>query len=692
MVDLIRWEHGADGVVVLTIDDPARSANTMHTRFFDALVATVDRLVAERERVTGVILTSAKPTFVAGGDLTEMHATTAADAPAVFASVERVKAALRRLETLGRPVVAAINGAALGGGLEIALACHHRIVLDGPSTRIGLPEVTLGLLPGGGGVVRTVRMLGLTEALDQVLLSGHRYRPAEAARLGLVDEVVATRDELLTRARAWIAANPSPAQPWDRAGYVIPGDPPDLPALPARLRRDLRGANYPAPRAILAAAVEGAQVGVDAAGTIETRYLVELMVGQESKNLIQARFFDLRHVRSGAGPVAHRARRVLVLGAGLMGAGIAYTCAKAGLEVVLKDVTLDAARRGKAYAERLVAKGRGDASLLDRITPTGSAADGAGADLVIEAVFEDPALKRAVLAEVERLVAPDAVLATNTSTLPVTGLAAGVRRPADFVGLHFFSPVERMELLEVIAGEQTSDATLARALDIARQLGKTPIVVNDSRGFFTSRVIIRYLEEAAAMLAEGVSPASIEQAGLQAGYPVPPLQLLDELALPLIRRIRQEAGATFHVSATVIDRMIDEFGRPGRSGGAGFYSYRSTGGRTGLWSGLSAFARPGAVRPPIEDLRERLLFVEAIDSVRCLDEGVLRSVPDANVGSILGIGFPAWTGGVLQYINQYPGGPAGFVARAGELAGRYGPRLTPPESLVARAAAGERYR
>ncbi|WP_238009404.1 3-hydroxyacyl-CoA dehydrogenase NAD-binding domain-containing protein [Dactylosporangium sp. AC04546] len=689
MVDLIRWEHGTDGVVVLTIDDPAQSANTMHARFFDALVATVDRLVAEREQITGVILTSAKPTFVAGGDLTEMRTTTAADAPAVFASVERVKAALRRLETLGRPVVAAINGAALGGGLEIALACHHRIVLDGPSTRVGLPEVTLGLLPGGGGIVRTVRMLGLTTALDQVLLSGRRYRPDEAARLGLVDEVVATRDELLTRARAWIAANPSPAQPWDRAGYALPGGLPDLPALPARLHRDLRGANYPAPRAILAAAVEGAQVGVDTAGTIETRYLVELMIGQESKNLIQARFFDLRRVRSGVGPASHRAHRVLVLGAGLMGAGIAYTCAHAGLEVVLKDVTLDAARRGKAYAERLVAKGRGDASLLDRITPTGSAADGAGADLVIEAVFEDPALKRAVFAEVERIVAPDAVLATNTSTLPVTGLAAGDHR---FVGLHFFSPVERMELLEVIVGEKTSDATLARALGIARQLGKTPIVVNDSRGFFTSRVIIRYLEEAAAMLAEGVSPSSIEQAGLQAGYPVPPLQLLDELALPLIRRIRQEAGAAFHVSATVIDRMIDEFRRPGRSGGAGFYSYHSTGRRAGLWSGLAAFGRPGALLPPIEDLRERLLFVEALDSVRCLDEGVLRSVPDANVGSILGIGFPAWTGGVLQYINQYPGGPAGFVARAEELAGRYGPRLTPPESLVARAAAGELYR
>ncbi|MET9972560.1 3-hydroxyacyl-CoA dehydrogenase family protein, partial [Streptomyces sp. NPDC006356] len=473
----------------------------------------------------------------------------------------------------------------------------------------------------------------------------------------------------------------------------------------------LKGANMPAPRNILAAAVESAQVDLDAGLRIETAYLVELMTGQVAKNMMQAFFYDMQHIGSGgsrpAGYPPHSARKVGVIGAGMMGAGIAYSCARGGLRVVLKDVSYDAARRGREYSEKLLAKAvaRGRTSreeadeILARITPTDDSSDLAGCDLVIEAVFEDPALKHRVFGEIEDAVAPGAVLGSNTSTLPITALAEGVSRPEDFIGLHFFSPVDRMPLLEIIAGEKTGDHTVAKAVDIARQIGKTPIVVNDSRGFFTSRVISKFLDEAVAMVGEGLHPASVEQAGSQAGYPAPPLQLMDELTLTLPRRIREETKAAVlgeggrwqpHGSEAVVDRMIDEFGRGGRSSGAGFYAY-ADGRRAGLWPGLYEHFTVAGREIPFEDMKERMLFAEALDAVRCLDEGVLRSVPDANVGSILGIGFPAWTGGVLQYINGYPGGPSGFVARARELADRYGVRFEPPTSLVVRAAKGEHY-
>jgi 3-hydroxyacyl-CoA dehydrogenase/enoyl-CoA hydratase/3-hydroxybutyryl-CoA epimerase len=392
----------------------------------------------------------------------------------------------------------------------------------------------------------------------------------------------------------------------------------------------------------------------------------------------------------------------------MMGAGIAYSCARGGLEVVLKDVSREAAERGRSYSEKLldkaVARGRttrekADA-VLARITATDDVADLAGCDLVIEAVFEDPALKHRVFAEVEAVVAPDALLGSNTSTLPVTGLAEGVGRPEDFIGLHFFSPVDKMPLLEIVVGEKTDERTVAKAVDLARQIGKTPIVVNDSRGFFTSRVIGRFIDEAVAMVGEGLDPASVEQAGSQAGYPAPPLRLLDELTLTLPRRIREETRTAVlaeggqwreHGAEAVVDRMIDEFGRGGRSTGAGFYAYADDGRRIGLWPGLREHFTKAGHTIPFEDMKERMLFAETLDTVRCLDEGVLRSVADANVGSILGIGFPAWTGGVLQYANGYPGGLPGFVARARELAERYGERFEPPASLVARAEAGELY-
>ncbi|WP_420309981.1 3-hydroxyacyl-CoA dehydrogenase NAD-binding domain-containing protein [Streptomyces sp. YS-B37] len=720
----IRWEQDDTGVVTLVLDDPNQSANTMNAAFRESLTAVTDRLEAERDSIRGIIVTSAKKTFFAGGDLRDLIRVTPDTAQEFFDGGLAIKRNLRRIETLGKPVVAAMNGAALGGGYELALACHHRIALDAPGSKIGCPEVTLGLLPGGGGVVRTVRLLGIADALLKVLLQGTQYSPRRAQENGLVHEVATTPDELLAKARAFIDANPESQQPWDKPGYRIPGGTPanpkfaaNLPAFPATLRKQTNGAPYPAPRNILAAAVEGAQVDFETAQVIETRYFVELAVGQTSKNMIQAFFFDLQAVNSGAnrpqGIPSRPVRRAAVLGAGMMGAGIAYSCARAGIDVVLKDVTPEAAAKGKAYSEKLCAKAvsRGRTTqekadeLLARITPTADPQDLAGCDAVIEAVFEDTSLKHKVFQEIQHIVEPDALLCSNTSTLPITALAEGVERQGDFIGLHFFSPVDKMPLVEIIKGERTGDEALARAFDLVRQIKKTPIVVNDSRGFFTSRVIGQFINEGVAMVGEGIEPASIEQAAAQAGYPAKVLSLMDELTLTLPRKIRneskravEEAGGTWpgHPAEAVIDRMVDEFGRTGRSGGAGFYDYDENGKRAGLWPGLREhFTREGAEIPsqtvPFEDMQERMLFSEALDTVKLLEEGVLTSVADANIGSIFGIGFPGWTGGVLQYINGYEGGLPGFVARARALAERYGERFTPPALLVEKAEKGERF-
>ncbi|MEK2474940.1 3-hydroxyacyl-CoA dehydrogenase NAD-binding domain-containing protein [Streptomyces noursei] len=723
----IRWEQDETGVVTLVLDDPDQSANTMNNAFKTSLTAVADRLEAEKDGVRGIIFTSAKKTFFAGGDLRDLIAVTPAQAQQAFEAGNGIKRDLRRIETLGKPVVAAINGAALGGGYEIALACHHRVALDAPGTKIGLPEVTLGLLPAGGGVTRTVRLLGITDALLKVLLQGTQYNATRAKDNGLIHEVAATPEELLVKAREFIDAHPESQQPWDVKGYKIPGGTPahpkfaaNLPAFPANLKKQLNGAPYPAPRNILAAAVEGSQVDFETAQTIEARYFVELVTGQVSKNMIQAFFFDLQAVNSGAnrpkGVEPRTVRKVGVLGAGMMGAGIAYACARAGIEVVLKDITPEAAERGKEYSEGLLAKalakGRTTEAqrdeLLARITPTAEPADLAGCDAVIEAVFEDVALKHKVFKEIQHIVGPDALLCSNTSTLPITLLAEGVERDADFIGLHFFSPVDKMPLVEIIKGERTGDEALARAFDLVRQIKKTPIVVNDSRGFFTSRVIGHFINEGVAMIGEGLDPASVEQAAAQAGYPAKVLSLMDELTLTLPRKIRnetrravEEAGGTWqpHPADAVIDRMVDEFGRPGRSGGAGFYAYGDDGKRVGLWPGLREhFQREGAVIP-FRDMQERMLFSEALDTVSCLEEGVLTSVADANIGSIFGIGFPGWTGGVLQYINGYQGGPGreelvglpGFVARARELQAAYGDRFAPSALLVEKAERGEKF-
>ncbi len=708
---MISWDLD-EGIVTLTMDDPGASANTMNEAYLAAMGSVVERLRAEKDSLRGVVITSAKSTFFAGGNLQMLSQIQPSQAAEVFETVEEVKRQLRALETLGVPVVAAINGSALGGGLEIALACHHRIVADDNRIEIGVPEVTLGLLPGGGGVTRTVRMLGLQDALMKVLLQGQRMKPAHALSVGIVDEVVPA-DELLDAARRWISSYDGDAkQPWDRDGYKIPGGTPAspklaafLPAFPANLRKQLKGAPYPAPRAIMSAAVEGSQVDFATASRIESRYFVSLATGQIAKNMIQAFFFDLQAINAGAsrpsGVPRYSARKVGVLGAGMMGAGIAYVCAKVGIEVVLKDVSLDAASKGKSYSEKLLAKqvqkGRLSAAdveaFLSRITPTADPNDLAGCDLVIEAVFESEELKQKVFAEIAGVVEPDALLCSNTSTLPITSLADGIDRPDDFVGMHFFSPVDRMPLVELIVGEKTSDRTIAKAYDVVRQLKKTPIVVNDSRGFFTSRVFGTLVMEGAAMVAEGIDPVTIERAATQAGFPAPPLAMLDEVTLTLPQKIRDAAKAAGdsagafddHPGMAVTDRLVNEFDRRGKAAGAGFYDYPADGPKR-LWPGLwEHFAHDAEV--PLIDLQERMIFAMSLETVKCLDEGVLRSVADANIGSIFGIGFPPLHGGALQYVNAY--GLKAFVERSHALAASYGRRFEPPALLLRMAAAGE---
>ncbi len=726
--EAVRYEKDGD-IALLVLDDPSQSANTMNQAYVESMEKAVDALAADlasdADAIKGVVVTSAKKTFFAGGDLKLMTQAKPEDAQALFDNVERIKATLRKLETIGKPVVAAINGAALGGGLEIALAAHHRVAVDG-RYEIGLPEVTLGLLPGGGGVTRTVRMFGIQDALLNVLLQGPRMKPAKALKIGLVDELVESADQLVPAAKAWIEANADDAeaatQPWDRKGYKMPGGTPktpalaaNLPALPAMLRKQLKGADMKAPKAILSAVVEGAAVDFDTASRIESRYLVELLVGQQFKNMTQAFFFDLNAINAGGsrpdGIEKRKAEKVAVIGAGMMGAGIAYVSAQAGIEVVLKDVSIEAAERGKGYSEKLLDKAleRGRITqekrdeVLGRITPTADYADLAGCDLVVEAVFESVDLKKSVFGELEPIVKGDALLGSNTSTLPITKLAEGVTRPEDFIGIHFFSPVDKMMLVEIIAGEKTSDEALARAIDYTQQIKKIPIVVNDSQGFFTSRVIGTFVNEGISMLTEGVSPVRIERATTQAGFPAPVLQLSDELNLELMVKIRKEsiaaveaAGGTWDASPAeeVIDFLIEQ-GRSGKLKGAGFYEY-ADGKRTGLWSGLTEKYPTAETQPSLQDMKERLTFIMSLETVKCFEEGVLRTTADANIGSIFGIGFPALHGGVIQYINGYEAadgsiGVQAFVERAQELAKTYGDRFNPPALLLEKAARNETF-
>jgi len=719
MTKTIQWNIDAERILTLTMDDPSQPTNTMTEAFAHDLVATVERMEAEKDAYDGVVITSGKDTFFAGGDLNVLMNAGPDDVEVISLGLDTYKNCFRRIETLGKPVVAAINGTALGGGFEVALSAHHRIALDKKGSLLGLPEVTLGVLPGAGGVTRVVRMIGIMNAVLNVVGQGQRMKPAKALEVGIIDQVVATEDEMLAAARAWIKEHPDAEQPWDRLGYKIPGGTlaspglaSMLPAFPANVRKQLKGAPMPAPIAVLATAVEGAQVDIDTAFAIETRYCANLICGAVSGNMIKALFFDLNSIDKGASRPAgfpvRKAEKVAVLGAGMMGAAIAYVAAQSGAQVVLRDVSVDAAERGKDYSRNLldkaVARGRISEErrdeVLDRILATDNVADVKGADFVVEAVFEDLDLKKKVFAEVEPYLADDALIATNTSALPLSEMVTAVSRPRDFIGLHFFSPVDKMPLLEIVVGDNTGDEALARAFDFAQQIKKTPIAVKDVYAFYANRVIAQFVDQAVSMLAEGAHPASIEQATTQAGFPVGALALLDEVNMKTTLKIQRgavvaaEAEGTTYVEtpgSPVQERMVEEFDRPGRLFVRGFYDYGEDGTRLGLWPGLlQHFHRP-EVEIPFDDMLERLLVASALEAARCFEAGIVRTVADANIGSIFGIGFPAWTGGTLQYINQYDGGPAGFVARADQLRERYGDRFVVPDTLRERAAAGERY-
>jgi 3-hydroxyacyl-CoA dehydrogenase/enoyl-CoA hydratase/3-hydroxybutyryl-CoA epimerase len=686
----------AGPVGTITFDEQGSPVNTMCLQWQDDLAAVTGQVLQDKDRLKGLVLASAKKTFFAGADLKGVMRLADGEGPRVYAEIERIKQCFRTLETLGIPVVTCINGSALGGGLETALVGHHRIAVDDPKLQLGLPELTLGLIPGGTGITKLTRLLGLMGAQPYIMES-RLFGPREGLDIGVVHELVASADDLRPRALAWIAAHPQARHPWDAKDYKIPGGTPASPKVagaltvaPAMLKLKTRG-RYPAPEAALAAMAEGALVDYDTASRIESRYLASLMTGPVARNMVNTFFFDLGAIKAGqsrpGGVPRFQPQKVGVLGAGMMGAGIAYVQASRGIATVLNDVSADKAAQGKAYSEKLtsarVAKGRmaaaDQAALLARIVPSADVADLAGCDLIIEAVFEQRALKAQVTQQAEGQLAAGGFFASNTSTLPISGLAQASRRPEKFVGIHFFSPVDKMKLVEIIRGRQTDDETVARAYDYVLALGKLPIVVNDARGFYTSRTFGTYVMEGAAMLGEGLPAAVIENAAVQAGLPVGPLAVLDETALSLSVHVLDQTRADFQAEGRayqatpgelLVERMVKQLQRPGRAGGGGFYDYPA-GEKKHLWPGLKAlFEQPG-VEWAVQDIQDRLLYRQSVETARCLAEGVLTSVHDANIGSIFGIGFPAWTGGAMQFI--YGQGIEAFEKRCAQLAAAHGP-------------------
>jgi 3-hydroxyacyl-CoA dehydrogenase / enoyl-CoA hydratase / 3-hydroxybutyryl-CoA epimerase len=709
---MFHFEKDSDNIVTITMDMQGRSANVLNDEFGKLYADMLQKLEADKANIAGVILTSAKSTFLAGADIDNLYTLT--DAKAIFDMCETLKAGFRKLELYGKPVVAALNGAALGGGYELALSCHRRIALNNPKAQFGLPEVGLGLLPGGGGVIRLSRMLGLQNSLP-FLTEGKRLKPSEALKNGLIDELAETQEEMISKAKEWIKANPKAQNPWDIKGFKIPGGDPRnpkvaqmLPIVPAMTKKKTYG-NYPAVEAIIATAVEGAVVDIDTAFRIESRYFTSLATGKVSKNMITAFWYNLNSINAGGSRPKDVPKQVTkklgVIGAGMMGSGIAYVSAISGIEVVLKDATVEKAEFGKSYSEKLlkkrVQKGRMTQEkaqeVLDRIKATENSADVEGCDLIIEAVFEDRGLKATVTKESEAVMDSNGVYASNTSTLPITGLAEASSRPEKFIGIHFFSPVDKMPLVEIIMGEKTSDETLAKAFDYVKQIKKTPIVVNDSRGFYTSRVFATYVLEGIAMLGEGQNPRYIESTGLKAGMPVGPLALTDEVSLSLMAHIRKQTELDFqaegkplpHHPAYAVSQQLLDRNRPGKAAGAGFYEYPKDGGKKFLWPELTNIFPP-ADQVAQQELIDRMIFIQAIETVRCYEEGVLRNVADANIGSIFGWGFAPFHGGTLQFINSY--GFDAFIQRAEELEAKYGERFAVPQLLKDMAAKGDTFK
>jgi 3-hydroxyacyl-CoA dehydrogenase / enoyl-CoA hydratase / 3-hydroxybutyryl-CoA epimerase len=706
----IHYQKDSNNIAHLILDKANSTVNLMDIDFANDFTEAVDKVLSDE--VDGVLIRSNKSTFMAGGDINLLFKTNDDNAHQLYAMLTQIKAAMRRLETSGKPIVACINGSALGGGFEVALCAHRRIAVKNKATQLGFPEVNLGLLPGAGGVVRMVRLLGLQAAMPY-LTQAKLLNAERGLQAGLLHQVVDTAEQAIEAAIEWIKTNPQISQPYDHLGYLIPGGGPGHPAMtqvlplaPVLINNATKG-TLPAPQAILAAMVEGAQVDFDSACRIESRYFVELARGQTSKNLINTLWYQQNEIKAGLNRPKHFATtlfsKIGVLGAGMMGAGIAYSCAIKGLQVILKDVTLEAAEKGKDYSRGLLQKQLQQGRINDErlqatlalIHTTATVADLAGCELVIEAVFEDRKLKAKVTAETEAVLAESAVFGSNTSTLPITGLAQASKSPQNFIGIHFFSPVDKMPLVEIICASQTSDETLARAYDLVQQIGKTPIVVNDSRGFYTSRVFSTFVKEGVCMLAE-TDAAMIENAAWLNGFPVGPLAVTDEVSLTLIDKIQLQTQKDLaaegkepqsHPADAIISAMLQQQ-RSGKLTGKGFYDYPK-GAAKHLWPQLAEQFRSQDTGIPLTDVGDRLLFIMALETVRCYEEQVLRSVGDANIGSIMGIGFPLWTGGTLQFINQY--GVARFVKRAEQLAECYGSRFMPTDRLRAMARSGEAF-
>ena len=700
-----------NGIITVTIDQADRKMNVIGDGFTESFATLADSFIKD-DSAKGMILTSAKESFVVGADIDSLADIKTAEQ--AFDLVQDLKASMRKLELSGKPVVAAMTGTALGGGLELALACHYRIAIDSPKTKLGLPEVKLGLLPGGGGTQRLPRLVGIQKALE-MMTQGSELRPAAAKDIGLINETASDKADMLKKAKAWIEANPKTQQPWDKKGFRIPGGDSMNPKVaqvftiaPAMANQKSHG-NYPAITHIMSCVFEGCIVDIDTGLKIESRYFVACVLSPEAKNMINTLWVQLNSIKKGQsrpdGFEKYKTKKVAVLGAGMMGAGIAYVSAKVGIEVVLLDRDIESANKGKKYSTKIldkaISRGRSTPekkqALLDKIKTTVSYDDLEGCDLVIEAVFENREIKAKCTQQSEAVIPESAVYASNTSTLPITGLATASKRPNQFIGLHFFSPVDKMPLVEIIMGEKTDDETLAKAFDYVLQIGKTPIVVNDSRGFYTSRVFATYVTEGIAMLGEGVHPRSIEVAGMKSGMPMPPLALQDEVSLDLVMHITEQTKKDLaaegidmpdHPSMSVLNVVGKEHKRLGKKVGKGFYDYPENGEKH-LWSELTNLFPSVAEQPSQQDLVDRLMFIQVNESAKCYEEDVVRSVADTNVGSIFGWGFAPQHGGTLQFVNAM--GAKKFVERSRELAKQYGERFEPAQILVEMASSGEEF-
>ena len=721
-MECFKLDVDAEGVATITFDVPGRSMNTLSIGAIGELEGVVERVRSDAA-ITGAIIRSGKDSgFCAGFDLGDFakfsggvdKPSSDAELKSVFNDAFALSRIFRALETCGKPVACALEGLAMGGGLELALACHYRVVADNPKIKLGLPESKVGLLPGAGGTQRLPRLIGVQNAA-LMILQGQDKNPQEAKALGFVNELVPA-GTTVDAARAWLKTKPSAVAPWDNKGYRVK----DGPYTPAGAMIAIGGnamvsgqtnLNYPAQQYILSCIYEGTQLPMDAALRVEARYFAKTMLTPQAKGMVRSLFISMQELAKGAGRPSgvppYPVKKVAVIGAGLMGAGITYVQAKAGIETILIDVSQEAAEKGKEYSRRLVDRdvGRGRLSaekgeaLLARITPTTDYAGIADADLVIEAVYENPALKAEIIRKAEALLPPDRIFGSNTSTLPITGLAESSARPDKFIGIHFFSPVERMNLVEIILGKQTSQETLAKAIDYVLAIRKTPIAVNDSRGFYTSRCFATYTTEGLHMLSEGIAPAIIENVGRQAGMPMGPLEVSDSVGLDTMVKVgTQLAEAEQRTYADdplggIVTWVAEGQGRLGRKAGKGFYDYDEKGKPARIWPELAAHVGVKVIECPPElkrELTKRLLFRQCIEVARCFEEGVITSPRDADVGSILAWGFAPYSGGCISYIDLFWGVPA-FVKEADRLADAYGERFRPNALLRDMAAKGESF-